>query len=71
MPKKKGKKKFLSDDLEGALLPTHHRARSSRPHVAQEYQDNGQGSIAVELVRDLRPRHQRAVTGYDPYSFHA
>ena len=32
-------------------------------HVAQAYQAQGNGDIAYELTRILRPRHRRAVLG--------
>lgn len=38
-------------------------SRQRRPHVAEEYADQGKPDIAYELVRDLRPRSRALVIG--------
>lgn len=45
-----------------------HRTKRDRPHLAQEFRDNGQHELREEMVRHLRPEFADAATGMIPGS---
>lgn len=57
--RKRGKKKFLADQLEDSV--TLHRPRQKLSHVAEEYAAKGDRQSAESLTRYLTPRARACV----------